>query len=116
MSASLSPCGETFPGSEFPPTSSLSSWGPFSPPFAAIGVGSYIALAGLWASPVSGASMNTARSLGPALVLNDWTSWWAYLLGPILGALIAVGIAFVLRGPGGGSAGTAAAQGTLGVR
>ena len=85
-------------------------------PLAAIGVGSYIALAGLWGSPVSGASMNTARSLGPALVLNDWTSWWAYLVGPLLGALIAVGIAFLLRGPGGGEAGTAAAQGTLGTR
>jgi aquaporin Z len=84
--------------------------------FAAIGVGSYIALAGLWGSPVSGASMNTARSLGPALVLNDWRSWWAYLLGPLLGALIAVAIAFVLRGTGGGQAGTAAAQGTLGVQ
>ena len=55
-------------------------------PLAAIGVGSYIALAGLWGSPVSGASMNPARSLGPALVLGDWTSWWAYLLGPIAGA------------------------------
>jgi aquaporin Z len=85
-------------------------------PLAAIGVGSYIALAGLWGSPVSGASMNTARSLGPALVLNDWTAWWAYLLGPPLGGLIAVGIAFVLRGPGGGAAGTAAAQGTLGSK
>jgi aquaporin Z len=84
-------------------------------PFAAIGVGSYIALAGLWGSPVSGASMNTARSLGPALVLNDWTSWWAYLVGPFLGAGTAVGLAFVLRGPGGGTAGSAAAQGTLGV-
>src|SRR5580704_12662969 len=42
---------------------------------AAIAVGSYIALAGLWGSPVSGASMNPARSLGPALVLNDWSSW-----------------------------------------
>jgi aquaporin Z len=40
-------------------------------PLAAIGVGSYIALAGLWGSPVSGASMNPARSLGPALVLGD---------------------------------------------
>ena len=40
---------------------------------AAIGVGSYIALAGLWGAPVSGASMNPARSLGPALVLGDWT-------------------------------------------
>ena len=46
---------------------------------AAIGVGSYIALAGLFGAPVSGASMNPARSLGPALVLGDWTSWWAYL-------------------------------------
>ncbi len=85
-------------------------------PFAAIGVGSYIALAGLFGSPVSGASMNTARSLGPALVLNDWTSWWAYLVGPLLGAVIAVGIAYLLRGAGGGQTGTAAAQGTLGTR
>ena len=50
-------------------------------PLAAIAVGSYIALAGLWGSPVSGASMNPARSLGPALVKGDWTSWWAYLAG-----------------------------------
>jgi aquaporin Z len=85
-------------------------------PLAAIGVGSYIALAGLWGAPVSGASMNTARSLGPALVLDHWTAWWAYLVGPILGALVAVGFAHLLRGPGGGAAGTAAAQGTLGTR
>jgi aquaporin Z len=84
-------------------------------PFAAIGVGSYIALAGLWASPVSGASMNPARSLGPALVLGDWTSWWAYLAGPVVGAAVAVGFAFILRGPGGGTHGTQAAQGTLGT-
>jgi aquaporin Z len=84
--------------------------------FAALGVGSYIALAGLWGSPVSGASMNPARSLGPALVLGDWTAWWAYLVGPAAGAVIAVGIAHILRGPGGGSQGSAAAQGTLGTR
>jgi aquaporin Z len=84
-------------------------------PFAAIGVGSYIALAGLWGSPVSGASMNPARSLGPALVLGDWTAWWAYLAGPVAGAAIAVAIAYVLRGRGGGRSGVAAAQGTLGV-
>jgi aquaporin Z len=83
---------------------------------AAIGVGSYIALAGLWGSPVSGASMNPARSLGPALVLNDWTSWWAYLIGPIAGGVIAVGIAVVLRGRGGGISGREAATGTLGTR
>jgi len=84
-------------------------------PIAAIGVGGYIALAGLWGSPVSGASMNPARSLGPALVLDDWTSWWAYLVGPLAGALIAVGFAYILRGRGGGFSGQAAAQGTIGV-
>jgi aquaporin Z len=84
-------------------------------PIAALGVGSYIILAGLFGAPVSGASMNPARSLGPALVLGNWTSWWAYLVGPLIGALIAVGFAYVLRGAGGGAAGTRAAQGTLGT-
>src|SRR6516225_7450671 len=84
-------------------------------PLAAIAVGSYIALAGLWGSPVSGASMNPARSLGPALVLNDWTSWWAYLVGPIVGGVIAVGISYVLRGQGGGVSAKQAAAGTLGT-
>jgi aquaporin Z len=85
-------------------------------PIAALGVGFYIALAGLWAAPVSGASMNPARSLGPALVLGNWTSWWVYLVGPIAGGAIAVGIAYVLRGPGGGASGTSAAEGTLGTK
>ena len=84
-------------------------------PIAALGVGFYIALAGFWAAPVSGASMNPARSLGPALVFSEGTSWWVYLAGPIAGGVIAVGIAFVLRGPGGGKLGTQAAQGTLGT-
>ncbi len=84
-------------------------------PIAAIGVGSYIILAGLFGAPVSGASMNPARSLGPALVLDNWTSWWAYLAGPMIGALIAVGFAHILRGPGGGQASIRAAQGTLGT-
>jgi len=82
---------------------------------AAIAVGSYIALAGLVGAAVSGASMNPARSLGPALVLDNWTSWWAYLVGPLIGALVAVGIAGILRGRGGGEFGRRAAQGTLGT-
>ena len=68
---------------------------------AALGVGGYIALAGLWAAPVSGVSMNPARSFGPALASGDWTSYWVYLVGPVTGALIAVGFAFALRGRGG---------------
>jgi aquaporin Z len=71
-------------------------------PMNAIGVASYIVLAGLFGAPVSGASMNVARSLGPALVLGDTTAWWVYLVGPLAGAAIAAGIAYVLRGPGGG--------------
>jgi aquaporin Z len=83
-------------------------------PLNAIGVGAYIALAGLFGAPVSGASMNSARSLAPALVFNDWTAWWAYVVGPFAGSAIAVGFAWILRGPGGGSYGKRAAQGALG--
>ena len=82
---------------------------------AAIAVGSYIALAGLIGAKFSGASMNPARSLGPALVLGNWTSWWAYLAGPLIGSLVAVGFADILRGRGGGDFGRQAAQGTLGT-
>jgi aquaporin Z len=81
--------------------------------FGALGVGGYIALAGLWGSPISGASMNPARTFGPDLVGRDFTSYWVYVAGPILGATIAVGCAFILRGKGGGRAGSAAAQGDL---
>jgi aquaporin Z len=49
-------------------------------------------------------------------VLGNWTSWWAYLAGPIIGGVVAVGIAYILRGRGGGLSGTQAAVGTLGTR
>jgi aquaporin Z len=81
--------------------------------FGAIGVGGYIALAGLWGSPISGASMNPARTFGPDLVARNFGSYWVYVAGPLLGAAIAVGFAYVLRGAGGGRAGSAAAQGDL---
>jgi aquaporin Z len=80
----------------------------------AVAVAGYISLAGLWGAPVSGASMNTARSLGPALVLGNGEAWWAYLVGPLAGSVIAVVIAYVLRGRGGGFYGKRAAQGGLG--
>lgn len=66
---------------------------------AAIAVGGYVALAGLWASPVSGASMNPARSLGPALVSGDLRQLWIYLTAPLAGGLLAVALAWLLRGP-----------------
>ena len=80
---------------------------------AALGVGGYIALAGLWAAPVSGVSMNPARSFGPALASGYWTSYWVYLVGPVAGALIAVGFAYVLRGRGGDVISRAAGSGVL---
>ena len=82
-------------------------------PISAFGVGAYIILAGLWSSPISGASMNPARSFGPDLVLLDFSHYWVYIVGPIAGGLVAVGIAYVLRGRGGGSSGMEAAQGKL---
>ena len=65
---------------------------------AAIAVGSTVALLGLFASPISGASMNPARSLGPDIVANDYTGWWIYIAGPLIGATIAVIIIGLVRG------------------
>ena len=65
---------------------------------AAIAVGSTVALLGLFASPISGASMNPARTLGPDIVGNDYTGWWIYILGPVIGAVIAVAIITAVRG------------------
>ena len=81
--------------------------------FGALGVGAYIALAGLWGSPISGASMNPARTFGPDLVGGDFSHFLVYVAGPIAGAAAAVVIAFVLRGPGGGESGSGAGQGAL---
>jgi aquaporin Z len=79
----------------------------------AIGVGAYIALAGLWGSPISGASMNPARTFGPDAVGANFSSYWVYVAAPLVGAILAVSVAFVLRGRGGGVSGSGAAQGGL---
>jgi aquaporin Z len=65
---------------------------------AAIAVGSTVALLGLFASPISGASMNPARTLGPDIVATNFTGWWVYVIGDLTGAVIAVIIITLVRG------------------
>ena len=76
-------------------------------------VGGYIALAGLWAAPISGASMNPVRSFAPDVLRGDLHTTWIYVAGPVAGALIGVAFQRMLRGKPTG-AGRIAAQGTLG--
>ncbi len=80
----------------------------------AIAVGGYIALAGLWAAPVSGASMNPVRSFAPDLARGDFSTTWVYVLGPLAGALLGVVFETILKGPP-TAAGALAAQGMLGL-
>jgi len=80
----------------------------------ALAIGGYIALAGLWAAPVTGSSMNPARSLAPDLVRGDLHTTWIYLVGPAVGALIGVAFEWILKGKP-TAAGRNAAQGTIRV-
>ena len=66
---------------------------------AAIAIGGTVALDSLFGGGVTGASMNPARSFGPALVANEWQQFWIYLVGPALGALAAAWAYEVVRGP-----------------
>lgn len=70
---------------------------------AAIAIGGTVGLEALFAGPISGASMNPARSLAPALVTGTWESQWLYVVGPIAGALLGALVYRVLRDAGEGS-------------
>ena len=79
----------------------------------AVAVGAYIALAGLWAAPLSGASMNPIRSITPDLASVNFRAWYVYLVGPLVGMLFAVAMAWVLRGSGRDQTAAAVAQGSF---
>jgi glycerol uptake facilitator-like aquaporin len=68
-------------------------------PFVPLAVGAYIMAWGTMGGPFEGASMNPARSFGPDLAIGNLSTWWVYLIGPAAGAVLAVGAAYVLRGP-----------------
>lgn len=81
-------------------------------PNGAIAVGGYIVLAGLWAETISGASMNPARSLAPDILRGEFATSWIYVVGPLMGAMIAVAFEWILKGPP-TEEGSATAQGSL---
>jgi aquaporin Z len=82
--------------------------------FAALGVGGYIGLSAMWAGALSGASMDPARTIGPNIVGGNIGPIWVYIAGPLLGAALAVVVAYILRGHGGRLTASGVAQGALG--
>ena len=66
---------------------------------AGVAIGGVVALGALWAGPITGASMNPARSFGPALVAGVWDAHWVYWFGPLLGAALGAALYQILRIP-----------------
>jgi aquaporin NIP len=64
---------------------------------AALAIGATVALDALWGGPISGASMNPARSFGPALIMGIWQDHWIYWMGPLIGACLGAIVYQVLR-------------------
>jgi MIP family channel proteins len=69
---------------------------------AAIAIGGTVGLDAMFGGPVTGASMNPARSLGPAIAASDFTAIWVYLSAPLLGAAAAAAVYAFLRAEGHG--------------
>jgi MIP family channel proteins len=65
---------------------------------AAIAIGGTVALDALFGGPVTGASMNPARSFGPAVAAGEWTDFWIYVLGPLIGASLGAFAYQLVRG------------------
>jgi aquaporin NIP len=70
---------------------------------AAIAIGGTVGLDAIFGGPVTGASMNPARSLGPALAAFEWHDFWVYLLGPFLGAAVGAIAYQLVRGESAGA-------------
>ena len=68
---------------------------------AAIAIGGAVALDSLFGGGVTGASMNPARSFGPALLASEWTDFWVYIVGPVAGALAGATLYSFVRSDGG---------------
>ena len=68
-------------------------------PFIPLAVGAYIMAWGTMGGPFEGGSMNPARSFGPDSAIGNLSTWWVYLIGPVVGSVVAVLVAYVLRGP-----------------
>jgi MIP family channel proteins len=66
---------------------------------AAIAIGGAVALDALFGGPLTGASMNPARSFGPALASGEWTAFWVYVAGPVVGASLGAGAYQFIRVP-----------------
>ncbi len=66
---------------------------------AAIAIGGAVALDALFGGPLTGASMNPARSFGPALAAGEWTSFWIYVVGPTVGAALGAAAYQLVRQP-----------------